>query len=739
MTMLQNDRIRQPWPLSSANDQNVVMLELLPDLLSSTAAHSQPEALLNYFRRRRYVHYLPLKPGKAKHAAAAEKILHNEFNFNNELHVLPDDFDWLHNPSHDLEWLILLHKFYYSRDLALAYDYSGDERYAQKWVSLVESWIRQVPANHINSQVTGRRLQQWLLAYHYFVPKHDCKAITPDFLSRLLASIAEQANLLKTNLTPEGNHRTIELYAIFSVAVLFPELPDANELLAFSKRELLLNLSQDFLADGVQKELSTDYHHTVLKNFLRVRELAELNGIRFPSEFDALLQKALDFSVYAHKPDGWLPAINDGDINSYLSMLHKAHSYFPSDALLFTASQGEEGQPPSQRCKLFKQSGYCILRSDWSEQPYRDGRYLIFDAGPLGFGSHGHYDLLSFEAAAFGRSLIVDPGRFTYHDKTVEGVNWRHLFKGTAAHNTVMVDGKDQINFSGEKPAGPEPKAQVLEFVSQDGFDYVQGLAQSPQYPAKHYRSIFFIEQEYWLISDRLSSEQSHHYRLLFHLPPEALHKTEFLNQAYAFGFNSPNLCLLQPRTPGISATQEQGYFSPEYGIKQAAPVLRFEQEAAGLACFHTLLYPYKTTAPQICIARLRVTDCLGNDATQRAQAIRIEFYKNGTSFRDTLFMADNADRQAYRYEQIRCQAQVVFTRQTADGNFLSIQAMGLRSLIVDEVTVVNGLPNDLSLCYTQGKLSLICENQNWHGPLDSIADLPSVLAYFKRELEAGA
>ena len=25
-----------------------------------------------------------------------------------------------------------------------------------------------------------------------------------------------------------------------------------------------------------------------------------------------------------------------------------------------------------------------------------------------GFGSHGHYDLLNFEAAAYGHSLIVD-------------------------------------------------------------------------------------------------------------------------------------------------------------------------------------------------------------------------------------------------------------------------------------------------------------------------------------------
>ncbi|MEQ1529088.1 MAG: alginate lyase family protein, partial [Methylococcales bacterium] len=411
-----------------------------------------PEALLNYFQERRCIRYFALKPGQAKHVASAERILNNEFDLNNERHILAADFDWLANPSRDLEWLILLHKFYYSRDLALAYQHSGDERYAKKWVELVESWILRVPDGFVDSQVTGRRLQQWLLAYHYFVPGLRCQAVSADFLKKLLKSMQSQAVFLSNHLTSEGNHRTIELYAIFSVAVLFPELPESDKLMTFAKHELLNNLRADFLPDGVQKELSTDYHHTVLKNFLRVRELADLNGVVFTAEFDQLLGKSLDFSVYAHKPDGFLPAINDGDVNSYLSLMRKAHRYYPSEQLLYAASRGQAGQPPRQRSRIFPDSGYCVLRSDWAQQPYQDGRYLFFDCANLGFGSHGHYDLLSFEAAAFGRSLIVDPGRYTYHEDHGDQINWRHVFKGTAAHNTVMMNGQDQISYRCREP-----------------------------------------------------------------------------------------------------------------------------------------------------------------------------------------------------------------------------------------------------------------------------------------------
>ena len=41
----------------------------------------------------------------------------------------------------------------------------------------------------------------------------------------------------------------------------------------------------------MQKELSTDYHHTVLKNFLRVRELAAMNQIDLGAEYDDLINK----------------------------------------------------------------------------------------------------------------------------------------------------------------------------------------------------------------------------------------------------------------------------------------------------------------------------------------------------------------------------------------------------------------------------------------------------------------
>jgi hypothetical protein len=81
-------------------------------------------------------------------------------------------------------------------------------------------------------------------------------------------------------------------------------------------------------------------------------------------------------------------------------------------------------------------------------------QHLVLDCGPLGEGNHGHFDALSFELAAHGRALVVDPGRYTYSE--AGDVNWRVHFRGTAAHNTVCVDGRHQTRYA------PKPIKEAL-------------------------------------------------------------------------------------------------------------------------------------------------------------------------------------------------------------------------------------------------------------------------------------
>ena len=93
------------------------------------------------------------------------------------------------------------------------------------------------------------------------------------------------------------------------------------------------------------------------------------------------------------------------------------------------------------RCgKAFPEGGYYILGRDFeTESEIR----LIVDAGPLGYraiAAHGHADALAFTLSVGGREFLIDPGTYAYHTQGP----WRQYFRGTAAHNTVRVDGVDQ-------------------------------------------------------------------------------------------------------------------------------------------------------------------------------------------------------------------------------------------------------------------------------------------------------
>jgi hypothetical protein len=67
---------------------------------------------------------------------------------------------------------------------------------------------------------------------------------------------------------------------------------------------------------------------------------------------------------------------------------------------------------------------------------------VLFDAGPFGRGSggHSHSDTLSIIVRRGREEILVDSGTFTYVGDPVA----RNAFRGTAAHNTVRVDGRDQ-------------------------------------------------------------------------------------------------------------------------------------------------------------------------------------------------------------------------------------------------------------------------------------------------------
>ena len=528
--------------------------------------------------------------------AVAEAVCAGRFTHAGLTLELGSEPEWLASRfPPDAEWRIEWSKFYYGLDLAHAYRETVDARFPLAWERLVRSWIRQVPVGFDTSDVSARRIQNWIYAWDSFVNTSGFEGFAKGFEDELLASLAAQVAHLRANLTAERNHRTLELYALFIAALALPELDEGGSLLDFAVAELHRNLLTDVRPDGVHREHSTHYHMLVLRSFLGARENARRFRVSFPDGFDTHLQRAFDFALHCRRPDGFTPALSDSDTCDYSGLLALAARLFVRPDYLYAATDGAQGVAPERGNVSFPDGGYFTQRSDWGTdaRTLRDARYLIFDAGATGDGGHGHYDALSFEAYARGRALVVDPGRYTYSEHG--GENWRRWFKSTAAHNTVCVDGLDQTPYRCGKPKGLTAQCRLLERVSAPSLDVLCGEVLSPAYEARHVRRVFFVAGEYWLVVDELHGERPHRYDLRFHLAQEALRQTRVESNGVNNVVRAPGLALVfgAPHAPRL----EQGWVSHVYGVKHPAPVVSVVAEGEASARFFTLVFPLDANA----------------------------------------------------------------------------------------------------------------------------------------------
>jgi hypothetical protein len=528
--------------------------------------------------------------------ATAEAVCRGRFTHAGATRELGLPPDWLAAdvPS-DEEWRIEWTKFYYGLDLAHAFATTGEPRFLDAWSLLVTSWIEAIPLGADPPDVTARRVQNWIYAWSRFAAAPAFPGLDPALAERILGSLREQVESIRDNLT-EGdwrNHRVLELYALMVAALAFPsELDPGGELLDISTRGLHRCLRAGTWPDGVHREQSTHYHLLVLRSFLGARENARRFGVELPAGYDERLAAACEFGAHCHRPDGPASALSDADSVAYAELLDLAGGLLDRPDLTWVATRGSRGRAPRVRSASFPHGGYFTQRSGWGEDdtPYGDEAYLVFDCGPLGEGGHGHYDALSVEIAAGGRALVVDPGRYTYEEGARE--NLRHWFKGTAAHNTVCVDGRDQTPYRRGRPRGRAAAAEFLGRSRTPGLDVLRGRVLSPCYEAVHSRAVAMVRGEYWLIEDHVAGERPHRYDVRFHLAPEAHGRVQLHGPAV----RAPGLALVFAR--GLDVRVEGGWVAPLYGVKEPAPVVSAAADGvAELRCV-TLVAPLRDGEP---------------------------------------------------------------------------------------------------------------------------------------------
>jgi uncharacterized heparinase superfamily protein len=279
-------------------------------------------------------------------------------------------------------------------------------------------------------------------------------------------------------------------------------------------------LPRQILADGAHVERSPMYHSMILEDLL---DLCNLRGA-----FGGFLP---DLSDYASRMLGWLECMThpDGGISFFNdSSLGIAPDHIALEA--YAIRLGFLSEPV-----MLGESGYVRLENDHT--------VVIFDAAPLGPDyqpGHGHADTLSFELSYRGRRVLVNSGTSTYDAGPV-----RAFERGTAAHNTIRIDGVDQSEmwaaFRVARRAQPfDVRTDHRSFAeaAHDGYRRLQ--------PGVTHRRRIHLDGDTVLITDQLEGSGRHAVEVFYHLAPgadpsirlDANLTCEVIPSLYSTGFN---------------------------------------------------------------------------------------------------------------------------------------------------------------------------------------------------------
>jgi hypothetical protein len=292
-----------------------------------------------------------------------------------------------------------------------------------------------------------------------------------------------------------ANHTIAEATGLVYAGVLFPEFSGAERWRSIGIQLLSREVERQVLPDGGGAE----------QTFAYLRQITDLASLARGIEphlrvLDDRIAAARRFLV---ETQGAMRALEIGDDDGG----HALSRHWRNEPALAT---------DLAHTVTFPDAGVSVLRSRSPE-----GHQILFRHGTLGLSplnGHGHASLLSITWQHRDRELLVDTGTYTY----TGDARWRRHFRGTSAHNTVSVDGRDQSTQRGAFLWHPDVRARLVH-ASDDEFttllathDGFRGL------PVRHWRGIVYGHGGRLLVWDRVEGRGTHSVSLWWHLAADA-------------------------------------------------------------------------------------------------------------------------------------------------------------------------------------------------------------------------
>jgi hypothetical protein len=554
------------------------------------------------------------------------------------------DFDAV--GDHKIIWELNRHQHLVT--LAKARLLSGDEQYTRELMTQWRSWIDANPyplgINWASSLEVAFRSLSWIWVDQLLAScrelGYEKKGQIPatadevgeyaEFRAQLLPALAFHGRhierYLSTYFSP-NTHLLGEAVALFFLGTLYPQMPESARWKESGCRILLHEAERQVRPDGVYFEQSLYYHVYALDFFLHARALAARNKIEVPPAYDIVLTRMLDVITalsQAGPPEGF--GDDDGGRVFNPRRNRTEHMTDPLALGAMTYSKDIPAAPLTEEAiwlfgdraveKLadtrksavahstaFSDGGLYVLADS---QPHAQA--MAVDAGPQGVGrsGHGHADALSLRLTMEGGRWLVDAGTGVYISKDPAD---RNTFRGTAAHNTMCVDGMDQAVADEPFSWTHIPTTQTENWVVGKSFTYFvgshNGYARLAD-PVLHRRHVLKIAGDLWLVRDVALGQAEHELEIRWHFAPDLDVKAIGPGRMEVSRPNSghnesnePALSLIVPEETAWQTSMEVSgtLISPGYGAYQPTPMVRCHARVLLPAETATAVLPRSGTA----------------------------------------------------------------------------------------------------------------------------------------------
>ncbi|NLL71847.1 MAG: hypothetical protein GX238_12055 [Epulopiscium sp.] len=450
---------------------------------------------------------------------------------------------WTVNRYNTNEYIWQLNRMNPWVTLLAAYTLTKDEKYANKVIEELYNWIETMPRpqlikgdldaayENFNS-VNGWRSLEVGIRLHKSWPKiiehlMDTDLMTPELLETFALSIYEQAEVL-AEVCPmffpkaDHNHYIMENLGLLWASCYFPEFKNADKWKKQAIAELERCMEVQMTDDGAHIEGCPMYHNGCVRWFTLALLILRDFGMDFSDSYKRRLEKSLEYSIYSFRPTGKLVPWGDSRANQgalmggfygYLAFdrrdclsiltdftdrdallrVIKSHIWFCNDIEKLVKDLEET----SVQCNMSplswqKTTKQVAMRTNWSKEALS----VFFACYTPMHTAHTHMDPMGFDFTALGKTVLVDPGYYTYQD-TEE----RRMFKSPQWHNTLTINHKDPFEYRSSFQYGPQKEGGILWAGQKE--NHLFAIAEHHNYePAIHRRLIGIVDQRILVVLD---------------------------------------------------------------------------------------------------------------------------------------------------------------------------------------------------------------------------------------------